>query len=122
LGVQVHRDHPDRARPVVRSLKYAVWLDGQLRKLPDAAFEPGVQNEATRESGPWRLVNPSGDGDGVELTFTPRFHRRETKTAWLIDADFNQYYGEVEGTLTLDGERWRVLPTFAVMEDSRLEM
>lgn len=122
LGVQIHRDHPDRARPAVRSMKYAVWLDGQLRKLPDATFEPGVKDDETRESGPWRVLNPSGQGDGVELTFTPRFHRRETKTAWLIDADFNQYYGEVAGTLVLDGERWRVPPTFAVMEDSRLEM
>jgi hypothetical protein len=122
LGMQIHRDHPDRARPAVRSMKYAVWLDGQLRKLPDAAFEPGALNEVTQTHGPWRVFNPSGEGDGVELSFTPRFHRRETRSAFLIDADFNQHYGVVEGVLTLDGERWRVPPTFSVMEDSRLEM
>lgn len=122
LGLQVQRDHPERARPVVHSRKYIVWMDGRVLKLPDAQFEFTLTDPETHASGPWRVFTPDRHGDGLELRFTPRHHRRESRSAWLIDADFNQYYGEVEGRLWIDGEPWLLLPTFAVTEDSRLEM
>lgn len=122
VGVQIQRDHPERARPVVHSRKYIVWMDGRVVKLPAAEFSFELLNPDTRQSTPWRVFTPERQGDGLDLHFTPAHHRRESRSAWLVDADFNQYYGQVEGRLWVDGEPWRLLPTFAVTEDSRLEM
>ena len=121
LGVQVARDIPGRAVPVVLAKKYIVWVDGQVHKVPEALFE--YSSDQDKESGPWR-VHSGGviGGQGLDLHFTPTFHRREQKSAGLMDADFNQYYGQVHGQVTVGGRTWTLEPTFAVTEDSRLEL
>ena len=40
----------------------------------------------------------------------------------LVDADFNQYYGHLNGRIHLDGRTWQVQDYFAVCEDSLLEL
>ncbi|MCB9795547.1 MAG: DUF2804 family protein [Alphaproteobacteria bacterium] len=121
MVVQIARDR-DLARPVVISQKYVVWVEGEVYKVPDAVFSYEVTDEETRETGPWRIYTPDQSGDGVDLSFSPRFHRRETRHAYVIDADFHQHYGEVEGEVRVAGERWRLDPVFAVTEESLLEM
>jgi hypothetical protein len=124
MGIQVARDIDGRAVPVVSSKKYIVWVDGQVAKVPHAEFT--YESNDGRETGPWRIHSHEGDvpegEDGMDLHFHPDFHRREQKAAGLMVADFNQYYGEVHGSVVINGQRWELLPTFAVTEDSLLEL
>ena len=122
MGIQVARDVDGRAVPVVVSRKYVVWVGGQVLKVPEARFT--YQTNDQRETGPWRIHSHDGaiEGDGMDLTFTPGFHRREERAAGLLRADFNQYYGQVEGTVVVGGRRYTLQPTFAVTEDSLLEL
>ena len=58
----------------------------------------------------------------MDLAFQPRFHRRERRYLWLVNTDFNQYYGALSGTVHIDGESWRLDEVFAVTEESLLEL
>lgn len=119
VGVQIVRDILGRAKPAVLSRKYVVWLDGQVRKLPDAEFDyDRTEGSATD----WHIHTPSTEGDWIDLVFDPRFERRDEQHAALVEADFKQFYGPVTGTLSLDGERWTIEEAFAVTEDSLLEL
>ncbi len=120
LGLQVHQDR-EGARPRVHSKKHAIWFDGRLHKVPTAAFAYDVLDEQTRETGPWRITSEDGQEEWLDLTLTPRFQRREHRARVLLNVDFNQYYGELSGSLRVAGETWDLVPTFAVAEDSRLE-
>ncbi|MCB9761411.1 MAG: DUF2804 family protein [Alphaproteobacteria bacterium] len=121
ICVQVARDR-EMARPVVLSRKYVVWVDDQVRKVPEAAFHYDVTDEDTRETGPWHIHSAERGESWLDLHFTPRFHRRESRSAVVLVADFNQYYGEVSGQVCLDGELWELEPTFAVAEESLLQV
>ena len=124
LGIQVAQDRSP-ARPVVRSFKHVVWLEDRLYKIPSAAFDYGYTDADAKETGPWRITSPEGGPDTdrwLDLTFTPRFHRRERKSVVLVDADFNQYYGTLEGRIHVDGRTWQLDPLFAVTEESQLEL
>lgn len=126
IGIQVARDRPG-ARPRVESKKHAVWLEGELHKIPTAAFAYDIVDEGERTTSDWRLTSPSANSAAPEpawldLTFRPRFHRRELKRLLIAKTDFNQYYGEVEGRLRVQGRTWELLPTFAVTEESWLEL
>lgn len=126
LGVQVARDRSG-ARPRVESKKYAVWVDGALHKVPTAAFAYDVLDAGERTTGPWRITSPREEGasqdDGwVDLTFTPQHHRVESKRLIIARTEFHQYYGEVEGRVRVGGRVYTLRPTFAVTEDSALEL
>ncbi len=105
LGLQVAKDRA-LARPVVLAQKYVVWVDDQLFKIPTAEFEYDYLHEDEKETGSWRIHSPDRGDRWLDLTFEPRFHRRETTHAVLVNADFNQYYGELSGTVHLDGRTW----------------
>ena len=121
LGLQVAKDRSD-ARPVVRSQKYVVWVNDTLYKVPSARFEYAYQNEAEKKTGPWRIYSEHQDGRWLDLHFEPLFHRRERKNVVLVDADFNQFYGSLNGRVHLDGRTWRIEDYFAVCEESQLEL
>ncbi len=122
LGVQVAVDR-SRARPIVRSMKHAVWVDGRLQKVPTARFEYDYTNAAAKETGPWTIRSDDRSGcRWLNLHFEPRFHRRERKSVVLVDADFNQYYGILSGEVHIDGRTWLVENVFCVTEESTLEL
>ena len=121
LGLQLTRDRAD-ARPVVHASKYVVWVDDTLAKVPTARFEYAYEDEANKETGPWRIRSDERVGRWVDLHFQPRFHRRERKSVVLVDADFNQFYGTLSGQVHLDGRTWIIEDYFAVCEESRLEL
>jgi hypothetical protein len=127
LGLQVARDQP-AARPRVESKKYAVWVDGALHKVPTAAFDYALLDPADRQTGPWRVTSPPPDGtqgpaeSSFDLTFEPQRHRREQRRLLIARTDFNQYYGLVSGQVRVAGRVFELEPTFAVTEDSLLEL
>lgn len=121
LGLMVARDRA-RARPRVNSCKYAVWFEDRLVKLPSAAFHYQLKDPDKRETGLWLINSPESQGDGLDLTFTPRFHRREEQHLWVVEADFNQYYGELSGTVIAGGRTFDVDDWFVVTEESLFEL
>ena len=121
IGIQVAVDRAG-ARPMVRSKKHVLWLDGRVRKVPTAAFDYEITDPDTRATGPWRVTSEPGEQTALDLTFTPKFQRRERRRAVVVRADFNQYYGPVHGTVTVDGRTLRLDGVFAVVEDSLLEL
>jgi len=122
LGIQVAQDRAN-ARPMVRSFKHAVWVDNKLVKVPSASFAYDYSDADEKETGPWRIASANRVGERwLDLDFQPRFHRRERKSVVLVDADFNQYYGLLNGRVHVDGRTWRVDDLFAVTEESSLEL
>ncbi len=122
LGIQIARDR-ELARPVVIARKYAVWTEHALHKVPDAAFHYTIDDPETRASeSPWHIRTPDPGEDWVDLSFTPRFHRREHRFLWLMKADFSQYYGDLTGRVRVGGRTWALEPMFAVTEESLLEL
>ena len=117
LGLQIAKDRK-HARPVVDSRKYLAWTRDELFKFAHVSFLYEVRSDA-RDTGPWVITSDSGD---VDLRFTPAFHRREEKRLMLVSADFNQYYGQVSGTVRVGGRTLRLEPCFAVCEESLLEL
>jgi len=122
LGIQVARDR-SLARPVVIAQKYAVWTEDALFKVPEAVFDYTIDDPETRASeSPWRITSPGCGDSWLDLTFHPRFHRREHRFLWLMKADFSQYYGDLTGRVRVGGRTTRLEPMFAVAEESLLEL
>lgn len=122
FAVQVARDR-EAAHPRVDGRKYAVWIGGKLYKVPEVSFAYGYTDEAAREVTPWAVHSPDTAAPRwLRLDFSPRYHRRERKFLWLIRADFNQYYGKLRGKIGIDGRCWMLDETFAVAEESLLEL
>ncbi|MEL6350062.1 MAG: DUF2804 family protein, partial [Myxococcota bacterium] len=122
VGIQIARDR-DLAHPRVEGKKNVVWMNDQLVKIPDVSFGYDYTDPEAKETGPWQIQSPADQTDDrFDLTFTPRHHRREKRGGVLINVDFNQYYGEVSGDIVIHGERWTLQPTFAVCEESLLEL
>lgn len=121
FAIQVAQDR-EQARPWVNARKYAVWIGGRLYKIPEAVFSYRYTDPATRETTDWTIQSPASDPRWLSLHFVPRYHRREQKVRWLIRADFNQYYGVLSGRFGLHGRSWVLEETFAVTEDSLLEL
>ncbi len=122
VSLQIAKDQ-EAARPAIDALKYAVWVDGALVKLPDVNFVYQYTNEAEKQTGDWQISTADRSGDWVDLTFRPRFHRRdEASWLWFLYTDFNQHYGEVSGTVVVGGRSLQVEALFAVAEDSLLKL
>jgi hypothetical protein len=121
LGIQVARDRVN-ARPVVHACKYVVWVEDALFKIPSASFDYTYIDAAKKETGAWHIRSDERSGRWIDLRFEPQFHRREQKSVVLVDADFNQYYGSLNGRIHLDGRTWQVHEYFAVCEESQLEL
>ena len=107
---------------MVHSCKYAVWVDGDVHKVASAVFEYDYTDAQRKETTPWRIYSPEPGDTWLELLFTPRFHRRDKKQLVIATSDFNQYYGTLTGRLKVDGRVWRLPETFAVTEESFLEL
>lgn len=122
ISVQLAKDQ-EQARPPVASLKYTVWVDDLLVKVPDVTFDYRITDADTRDTSDWSVSTEDRSGDWVDLTFSPRFHRRDQSDwAWFLHTDFNQYYGEVSGQVHVDGVTWELEEVFAVGEDSLLKL
>lgn len=123
IGLQLHVDR-EGAKPRVDSLKQMVWVGDKLYKLPKVGFRYEVLDD-DYNSGPWKIGTPSQSDHGwgwVDLTLTPRFHRREERHQVIIDADFNQFYGALDGRVSVAGRVWILENFFACAEDSRLQL
>ncbi len=122
MGLQVVQDRP-LARPRIQAHKHLVWVHDQLYKVPTASFYYDIVDEQARETSAWTVTSTETNASRwFNLRFTPQFHRREQKSVVLVDADFNQYYGQVSGQVGIDGETYTIADLFAVCEDSRLEI
>ena len=107
---------------LIKKLVFAARIGGHLYKTPEAAFRYSYTDPTTRETTDWTTQSPRSDPRWLSLRFVPRYHRREQKVRWLIRADFTQYYGVLSGRFGLDGRSWSLEETFAVTEDSLLEL
>jgi len=109
------------ARPIVEVQKYNVWVGDTLSKLPALEFEYEYTDEDEKETGDWRIYTPTDDGDWVDLSFEPEYHRRDQEDyLWFVHTDFNQYYGSLSGSMSIDGELYTIESIFALTEDSLL--
>jgi hypothetical protein len=121
IGVQVARDRP-AARPAVESKKHVVWLDGVVHKIPSADFRYGYLDAEARQTTEWHIVSPQPGDSWLDLTFQPRFQRRERQQLVLVSTDFNQYYGALSGRLRVAGKTLVLQEMFAVTEESLMEI
>jgi len=122
LGVQVAVDRA-QARPRVDVQKSVVWVDGAVVKVPAVSFAYSIDKAKDYESSDWRIASEDPDAEcAMSLSFHPGFHRRETRFLWLVNADFHQYYGVVEGWVRIRGRTFHLKPMFAVTEESLLEL
>ena len=95
--------------------KFNFWIHGRLYKFDSVEFSPGEV---------WRIT-ASGNGvaNSMTLQFTPHWCREEKSGhAKWFGGHFRQYYGQVDGQLSLDGQRYTVSVPFGLLEDSRLSL
>ncbi len=119
FSMQMAKDGP-RSRPPVDGHKTTLWVGETMIKLPPISFEYERQG-ADNRTGIWSIATEEGKESGMDLSFTPRFKRRETGAIPMVyQADFNQYYGVVNGEFWLPDARYRVDDVFALTEDSYL--
>ncbi len=120
VSLQIAKDQ-EGASPKIDALKYAVWVGEELFKLPDVSFDYEILDEDTRETSDWSISSPEGEDAVLTVTVRPDHHRRDQQDfLWYVHADFNQYYGPLNGTLVHDGETWTMTDLFALVEDSLL--
>jgi len=102
-----------------------VWLDGKLSKPSSIHFDYDIVDQDARTTSDWHLWSPAGEATSYDLTLHPppgrdvMFHRRNRSSSlWFFERDFNQYYGIVDGTITVDGQVWTVGNVYALVEDA----
>ena len=120
FSMQMSKDGP-RARPPVDGHKTTTWIgDSTMLKLPPITFSY-ERVGANNETGPWSIKSKDSEKSGMELTFVPRFKRREMGAIPLVyQSDFNQYYGHLSGDFWTPDGRYRISDVFALTEDSYL--
>ena len=107
----------EEARPFVEAQKHPAWAGEDYGKIEEVAFAYD-KDEETAETGDWKIT-----GTGLDLVFVPQSHRRDQKgEAWMAETDFNQYYGTVSGTFTLNDRVYAIEEVFAVCEDSLIRL
>jgi hypothetical protein len=126
FSVQGAIDRP-RSVPLVNTRNHAFWLNSTLTKVEELRFEYDTDPQ-THEFGPWHIFTPAQPGRTarIDLTLTPPpgfdklFHRRNLSSdLWIVERDFHQVYGLVQGTLELDGAVWDLEPgTWALAEEA----
>jgi hypothetical protein len=119
FSMQMSKDGP-RANPPVEARKTTLWVGDTMRKLPPITFSYD-RLDTENNTTPWSVTSESGDDSGLDITFTPRFKRRELGAIPLVyQADFNQYYGVINGQFWTPQGRYQVEDVFALTEDSYL--
>jgi Protein of unknown function (DUF2804) len=122
ISVQVAKDQ-EAAQPAIAALKYTVWVDGVLTKLPSANFDYSYSDEDAKETGDWAITSDDTTGDWIEVEFHPEFHRRDQSDwLWFLHTDFNQHYGTANGKLHVDGRTWLIDDMYALCEDSLIQL
>lgn len=127
FSVQGAIDRP-RSRPQVLSRNHGFWLGDRFVKVEELLFDYEVKSEKTRDTGPWHVYTPAASGRTARIDleiiappgFDALFHRaNQSADLWIVERDFHQFYGVVQGTLELDGETWDVAPnTWALAEEA----
>lgn len=116
FALSLQEDRP-QARPWVDARKHPAWAGDDFGKIEEVQFDY-TSDPDTKETGDWSIT-----GTGTDLSFTPKYHRRDLQgQIWIAETDFNQYYGELIGTFTLEGRTWEIGPVFALCEDSLIEL
>jgi hypothetical protein len=126
FSVQGAVDRP-RCDPVVLTQNHGFWLGDRFTKVEELRFDYDTDAK-THEFGPWHIFTPEAPGRTAraDLTLTPPagferlFHRRnQSSDLWIVERDFHQVYGLVQGTLELDGAVWDIEPgTWALAEEA----
>lgn len=88
----------------------ALWLDGQRHHVDMVDF----QFERYQPNSPWRLRSADGT---IDVHFTPKGRRCEKTNAWLIASNFNQYFGQYQGRVTVAGEPIVLNGEWGLVED-----
>jgi hypothetical protein len=122
IALSMSKDGPE-ARPQVQAQKYALWVDGNLTKIPSLSFDYTILDSETRETSEWTIASDHGDEDRVDLSFEPTAHRRDQAGyLWFYYTDYNAYLGQLTGSVTLDGEVYTLDPMSCIVEDSILTL
>jgi hypothetical protein len=126
FSVQGAVDRP-RSEPMVNTRNHGFWLGDRFTKVEELRFDYDTDAQ-THEYGPWHVFTPAAAGRAarVDVTLTAPagfdrlFHRRnQSSDLWIVERDFHQVYGLVQGSLELDGEVWDVEPgTWALAEEA----
>lgn len=120
IGVEITTER-EGSRPQVDVKKHGVWIGDTFTKIPSAHFEFEKLNEDGTETTEWVIASDPGDEDRVDLVFEPIGVRSEDAGyLWFYYSEFRQYVGTLSGTLTIDGEEYRIEGLPAVAEDSLL--
>ncbi len=86
----------------------AIWLDGRLTLIEQPEFIPENGN------GAYRLEDPAGR---IRLHFTPEGSKAERRNYFLIDMDYEQFFGRYNGEITdEDGNTHRIKDMFGALE------
>lgn len=84
----------------------AVWLDGVMHMMGPVTFaRPKHPQE------PWRITS-----DKVALEFHPDTSKTQCVDYWLVQSDFTQHYGVIEGHLRFAGGMMQVNGLYGVCE------
>jgi len=126
FSVQGAIDRP-RSQPQVATKDHGFWLGDRFTKVEELRFDYDTDPK-THEFGPWHVFTPDAAGRTarVDVTLSPPpgfdklFHRRnQSSDLWIVERDFHQVYGLVQGTLELDGASWDIEPgTWALAEEA----
>jgi len=95
--------------------KYNVWIDSRLFKFDTVRFIPGAQ---------WEIVGQGAwSAEKLSLRFQPTWCRHEKSGhPAIFGGHFKQYYGQLLGSMTIQGKRYGIETSFALVEDSRLNI
>ena len=102
--------------------KYAVFVGDELWKLPDLHIAYEVRDRRKKTTGPWRLTSRPGEPGSIDLTFEPRYHRRDRhRLPFVFHVDHSQYFGPVSGHIVYRGRKLLLENVFASAEESLME-
>jgi len=107
-----------QARPRLDLHRFPLWIDGELHRMP----ELDLVVPSGRTLQPWSIRCSEGPVK-VDLTFQPRWHRRDHHRVPLVfQVDHSQFFGPLSGTITTSSGQWTVSDVVATSEDTRMAM
>jgi hypothetical protein len=114
LQVAVDHLHSSETHP---PNKFNLWLGRSLYKFEHAKF---MRSPGSLDNSEWTIVaKGTGAAQSLNATFNPVWRRRERQgVAQLFGGDFNQLYGPLRGTFTVNGQTHSFEVPFAIVEDS----
>lgn len=111
----------DLARPKVQADKQVLWVGEHLRKVRDLSFSYAYIDEEALLTSAWTIRSNPRAPAWVDLRFQPAHHRRDAhRVPLLFQVDHSQYFGRLDGTIGMEGQRYEVRGVYATTEDSMM--